>query len=214
LKVVDWVIPLLVVLAFAVIGAYFVRDLAIEQWQEESITRIQESQQLTPEQQDEQIEALRSGEAVQLVRISTVFGPLLGIPLACLVAALVLTLIIGFGLGGSARFSEMWAVACLAWVPHTIRAVLFTVLARAQGSADIHFGPAALVPDDGSLLRSVLGVFDLFDLWMIGIHMVGVGVLTTLTKGKARTAVLILWITYWVLAIALVIAGRKLQGLG
>jgi hypothetical protein len=133
--------------------------------------------------------------------------------LACLVTATVLLLIINFGLGGVARFPDLWTLAVLAFTPKAIESVLFAALARARSSVDISFGPAALVADESSLLRRVLSVFDVFDLWMIAIQIVGVAAVTNLAPGKARTAVLVLWIAYWVIAIALTVATRNLMGI-
>lgn len=209
----DWLIPLLLVLAFAIGGAYLLQDLAVEQWQETTNEQIENSERLTPEERETQRTRLMEGGMEKMVRLSTTLGPLVAIPFACLLAALFLTLIIGFAMGGAVRFADMWPVAILAWTPHLIRTVLITALAKASGSLSVHLGPAALIQDDKSALAGILGVLDLFDLWMLGIHIVGVGALTSLTKGKARAAVLVLWISYWIVAMALVFLGRKMQGL-
>jgi hypothetical protein len=214
LRPVDWLVPLLIVLLVSVAGAYLLKDLTLAHWEQQSVEQIESNERMTPEQREEALEGLRGGQVRTMVGVSTILGHLIAIPIACLLAAGALTLIISFALGGSVRFGEMWFVACLAWGPHAVRTVLMTALARASGNVAIHFGPAALVSDEQSTLASVLAVFDLFDLWMLGIHVVGVGALTALTKGKARTAVLIMWICYWVIAMAFVLIGRRLQGLG
>jgi hypothetical protein len=213
LRFTGWLIPVLVVSAVSIISVFIVQDLLLEYGQRDLIERIEKSEQMSPEQRNEAIESIQSDETLQMMKVTAFVFPILWTFGACLLAALVLTLIVGFGFGGTARFAEMWFVACLAWAPHTIRSILRSLLMRAQESPEIHFGPAALVADDGGVLRRVLEVFDLFDFWMIGIHLVGVGVLTGLTKGKARGAVAILWITYWVLAVAVAIARHKLEGL-
>ena len=92
--------------------------------------------------------------------------------------------------------------------------VLVGILRRVQGTAMISFSPAALLPDDGSLLRSILNVFDIFDFWMLGIHIVGLGVVATLTSGKARSAVLVVWIIIWIIGIAAAVIGHLLGGAG
>jgi hypothetical protein len=206
-RLVDWLIPLIVISAIQLGSAALLRELFVTKAVEQTKEQLEQNTQLSEEQREEALQRTEQG-----VRIMTIVSPPFAILIACLLTATVLLLIVNFGLGGSARFAELWTVAILAFTPKVIESVLFTILARARSSIDIAFGPAALIADQDSLLRKILGVFDVFDFWMIGIQMVGVAAVTSLAKGKARTAVLILWIAYWLITMAIAVATRNLPG--
>jgi hypothetical protein len=146
--------------------------------------------------------------------VAALVMPVVMVPVSCLVAAAVLLLMVNFVFGGNAAFKGLWAVACLGWAPKAIEMILIGVLRRVQGTVQVGFTPAVLLPDNGSMVRSILGVFDLFDFWMLGIHIVGVGVVASLPQSKARNAVLTTWIVYWVLAIGAAAIGNLLKGVG
>jgi hypothetical protein len=80
-----------------------------------------------------------------------------------------------------------------------------------QGTADIILGPAWFAKDQGSILHGILGLLDPFDFWMIGIHLVGLGVVGTLTPGKHRATVLVGWILFWSVRLAIILAGSRFQ---
>ena len=201
-----WLLPLVVVVAVQIFSSVLLQDLILETSHEKMLEQWERQPEMTPEQQDQAWEMAEKG-----IRISTFGAPLVVVPLGSLAAAVVFLLIINFGLGGSARLGPLWVVSCLAWAPKAVEMLLFTGLAKLRGSIEISFGPAALVSTDG-LLRQLLSVLDLFDLWMLGIHFVGLSVLLSMSKRQARTAVLVLWITWWVIRFALAYAGYKLQG--
>jgi hypothetical protein len=207
IRPVDWLVPLVIVAVVQLGSATLLRELFVAKALESTQEQLQQNTQLSEEQREEALQRTEQG-----VRIMSIVSPPFAIGLACLLTATVLLLIVNFGLGGRARFADLWAVAVLAFTPKTIESVLFTILARARSSIDISFGPAALIADQESLARKILGVFDVFDFWMIGIQMVGVGLVTNLPKGKARTAVLILWIAYWLITMAIAVATRNLPG--
>lgn len=203
----DWVIPLVIVGVIQLAMAFTLRDLFVAKALHDTQTRLEQSTNVTEEQREEALE--RTGQGV---RIMSLVSPPIAVLLACVLTATVLLLIINFGLGGTARFPELWTVAVLSFTPKAIESILFGILARARSSIDISFGPAALVADESSLLRRVLSVFDVFDFWMIAIQIVGVAAVTNLAPGKARTAVFALWIAYWVITIAITVATRSLMG--
>jgi hypothetical protein len=205
----DWLIPAVIIGVVQLGMAFTLQELFVAKAMKETETRLEQSQDLSEEQREETLE--RTGQGV---RIMSLVSPPAAVLLACLITATVLLLIVNFGLGGSARFPDLWAMAILAFTPKAIESILFAVLARARSSIEISFGPAALVSDSSSILHRVLSVFDVFDVWVIAIQMVGVAAVTNLAPGKARTAVLVLWIAYWVITIAITVATRNLMGAG
>lgn len=208
----GWLVPLLIVVAAQLTAAFLAQDLLMERWQEQATRQIERNESLTPEQRVEALEAVSQGPAQQIARVANVVAPLLLPPLAALMAALALLAILNFGMGGRVRFAGIWPVACLAWAPKALEAALFVILAKSRGSADILFGPAALLADDGSLLRTLLSVFDVFQLWMLGIHVVGLSMVEGVPRGRARTAALVLWIGFWGISLLFAYIGHKLGG--
>ena len=210
LRPADWLVTLLIVVVVQLAAVVWIQDLVLEQAKERTATQLQSGgSSLDPQQAEEAWERVELG-----VRVATIAGPIAGVPLGCLVAAAVLMLILNFVFGGSVRFASLWAVTCLARAPDVIESILFSVLAKTRGNVDIRFGPAALLPDDGSVLRNVLGAFNLFDFWVLGIQLVGVGVVAALPRGRTRAAVLIAWIAWWIFSIAAAVVGHLFQGMG
>ena len=206
----DWLVTLLIVVVIQLAMVLWIQDLVLEHAKERTTTQLQSGDSALDTQQSEET----WGKVEAGVRAATIAGPIVGVPLACLVAAAVLMLILNFVFGGSVRFAPLWAVACLARAPDAIESILFGVLAKTRGNVDISFGPAAFLPGNGSVLRDVLGVFNIFDLWMLGIQLVGVGVVAALPRGKTRAAVLIAWIAWWIFSIAAAVVGHLFQGRG
>ncbi len=66
-------------------------------------------------------------------------------------AALLLMLILNFGMGGQVTLGRMWFLVVISFAPKAVGSILFTVdrVSPAQ-SVDISFGPAAFFPADAS----------------------------------------------------------------
>ncbi|MBD3163471.1 MAG: hypothetical protein GF346_13335 [Candidatus Eisenbacteria bacterium] len=210
--VAGWLVPLLIVIVAQVGAVLSVQELLMERWQEQAVEQIEGNENLSPEDRAEALQALEDGPLRQIAQVMNLVAPIFVPVLGALLAALVLLAIVNFGMGGHARFAALWPVAAIAWSPKAIEAILYAFLAKARGSAEIYFGPAALLPDDGSLLRSLLSVFDLFQLWMLGIHVVGLSLVAGIPPGRGRSAALVLWIGFWVIGLVFAFIGHKLGG--
>lgn len=206
IRPIDWIVALLIVVVIQLASSVMIQDLVLESTTDQIAEQFDASGDMTEEQREEAMGRVEMG-----IRISSYVMPVLAVAASCLATAALLMLIMNFGFGGTVRFGPLWAVACLSWAPKAIHAILFVLLAKMGNTIQIAFGPAALVPSDSGLLRSILGVFDIFDFWMIGIQIVGVGVVTSLPRGKSRAAVIILWVAWWVISIALAVAGNFFQ---
>lgn len=211
IRPIDWILPVAIVLLIMLAGIFIMQDLHAAKAAEQMRAQIQSNPRLSDEQRSEALERLDQGKSKGVVLISLLAGSVGGVFLGILVASALLLAIVNFGLGGAARFVNLWFVVSLSWVPKGIESVLFTVLARSRSSLEVSFGPAAFVSADG-VLKRILGIFDVFDLWMIGIQIVGLRVLAEVTNRKATIAVLILWVLWWLVAIAIAVALRGLPG--
>ncbi|MDM7916256.1 MAG: YIP1 family protein [Candidatus Eisenbacteria bacterium] len=212
----DWLIPLLIVLAVQIASGFAVHDLIVQKTmsqQEQVRAKIEEDPRMSAEQKEEAIERMESMSGGTMVTVGILAGGPLTLAIGTLAIAVLLHLIVNFGLGGQIRFAQTWLVAVLGWAPKAVESVLFTLLARLRGTVDISFGPAALIADLNSMAHRLLGVFDLFSIWVIAVQTVGLMGVAALAKNKALTAVLLLWILWWVVRIVLAVAFRNTPGM-
>lgn len=209
---IDWIIPVGIVVLIMLAGIFVIQDLHAAKAAEQMRAQIQSSPRLSDEQRSEALERLDQGKNRGVVLVSLLAGSFGGVLFGILAASALLLAIVNFGLGGSIRFGSLWFIVSLSWLPKGIESLLFTTLARLRSSLEISFGPAALVTADGTLKR-VLGIFDVFDLWMIAIQIVGLRTLGHLANRKATIGVITLWILWWLLAVAIAIATRGLPGM-
>jgi hypothetical protein len=208
---IDWILPVAIVLVILLAGILVIQDLHMAKAAEQMRAQIQSNPRFSDEQRSEALDRLDQGKNKGIVMVSLLAGSVGGVLIGMLLASALLLAIINFGLGGSARFANLWFIVSLSWVPKGIESLLFTGLARARSSLEISFGPAALVSADG-VLKRILQVFDVFDIWMIGIQIVGVGVLAGIGSRKSTTAVISLWVLWWLVAIAIAVVTRGLPG--
>ena len=192
----DWLIPLMLVLACTITSTVILRDLFIATQLEQAKGQIESNERLSAEQRDEAIERLTTGPAAGAMRWGPVIGAAVVLPVAALLAALLLMLILNFGMGGQVAFARLWFLTVLSFAPKAIGSILFTALGLARSTVDISFGPAAFLSDDALAMKTFLRVFDLFEIWVFALQMIGIAIVTGLPVRKARTAVVILWVIY------------------
>jgi hypothetical protein len=99
---------------------------------------------------------------------------------------------------GAAVRAGLWAK--IVEVPHMI---LFVPLAKAAGSPEIYFGPAALMNGDMTdrLFRFAAG-FDIFHIWYIVLFALGIRICLNVSTARALVAVLLPWIVRQLLRLA------------
>ncbi len=207
----DWAIPLLVVLALHFASGLILQDLYVNLQVEAMQRQFESNPQMSAEQREAALERMTGNP---LFRWSAPISSVVIPPVGALVAAAGLLLILNFGMGGSARFGPLWFLTTLALAPKAVWAIVFTAVALAKSSADISFGPAVLLAGEENPIKGFLRVFDLFELWVFAAQLVGISVVTGLATKKARTAVVILWVIYWVLALLFSVAAGCIAKMG
>lgn len=138
----------------------------------------------------EQIEA-----AMKVARVS--------IPVAAVVMNLVMGLLIAglylflanILLGGSTTYRKMLAAVFHISLVSIPSAIVRVPLILAKGTAQVSLGPAALLPTEGDkgFLYHLLSQFDLFNLWMIGLSIIGVSVVAGVPMKKSAVALCVMW---------------------
>ncbi|HOT91022.1 MAG TPA: Yip1 family protein [Anaerolineae bacterium] len=144
-------------------------------------------------------------------------GAILRTPLAWLLWGGALYLASVF-LGRSSNFGQMFRLAVWTWLPYGIRGLVQTVYILMTGNAIVNSGLSGFVidkkaeslipPGPGQLaLASILGRVDIYALWHLLLVSVGLMAFTNLTRKKAWTAALVIWLVLALLGIVPAIFG-------
>ncbi len=151
-------------------------------------------------------------------------GTLLGLLAAWLLWGGALYLASVF-LGRSSSFGQMFRLVVWTWLPYGVRGLLQTAYILATGQAIVNTGlsgfvvdkaaPSLFPPGPGQLaLASILGQVDVYTLWQLFLVSVGLMAFTNLTRRKAWTAALTIWIVFALLGIVPAILGGMFGSIG
>lgn len=187
-----WLLPLLAILVVTVLDSVALQDLYNDQVYES----MESNRALSEEQRTLILEALDK-KAESSTTISSVVGVTAGaifnIGIAFFLLGLFYLLGVNFGLAGSARYLDVVGVLALSWMALVPRILLTLPLKLSQGTLAIYTGPAALVGDAG-MLRTVLGFFDLFDLFRLFLLTVGLSVVGSVRTSRSAILVIAFWV--------------------
>jgi hypothetical protein len=128
-------------------------------------------------------------------------------------------------LGRSSSFGQMFRLAVWTWLPYGMRGLVQTVYILMTGEAIVNAGlsgfiipqnaAAMIAPGPGQLaLASILGRVDVFMLWHVLLVSVALMAFTSLTRRKALTATLVIWVVFALVGIIPAIFGGMLRGIG
>ncbi len=207
-----WLVPLLIVILVQITSGLLLHDLVVKQTQEQQSSvraKIQDDPQMSAEQKEQALERMDKFSGAGALRIWMLLGSVLSVLVLNLILAAALLLVLNFMMGGTAKFALLWFVGCLGWAPRAVESVLFTIIARVSAKLDITFGPGAFFPAD-SAGRKFAGVLSVFDIWTIAVLIVGVQVVTGTSKSKATTAVVGIWVVWWLVRLGLAALGNSM----
>jgi hypothetical protein len=148
---------------------------------------------------------------------------LLGTPVAWLIWGGALSLASVF-LGRSSSFGQMFRLVVWTWLPYGIRGLVQTIFILVTGNTIVNAGLSGFVvdksvqsiisPGPGQLaLASILGRVDIYLIWHLLLVSVGLMAFTNLTRKKAWTATLAIWLVLALLGIVPAIFGGMLGGI-
>jgi len=114
----------------------------------------------------------------------------------------------GMALGGRSAFGAMFRMVVWAWLPYVLRGLIQTVYILTSGQVIAHPGLSGLVQQDRPigemiaappglgqlLLVSFLSRIDLFMVWNLILLIVGVRVMTQLSRRKTALVTLAVWL--------------------
>jgi hypothetical protein len=133
-----------------------------------------------------------------------------------LISALLVWVTVNFGFGGTAKYSQIYAVSLYAGLVVNIK-YLLGIIAIFAGLAPDSFlaqNPVGsnigyyLSTDLPLWLRTFCAHLDIFEIWWVVLSVIGVSLVARITKGKAAVAV----VGWWIMLILLHTAVAAAQG--
>lgn len=195
----TFVVPMVLVILFGVVYSMQIGQRIgwerIVRHQQEASSR---SQQATPEQREQGVAI-----GVKIAQVAQYAGPILGVPIYCLVAAGVLLGIVAGIMSAPVKFKQVFAVMAWSGMPGILVSVLGVVVIYMKNPDDFNvsnplaFNPGAFMdPQTGSkFLYSVATSIDLFSFWTIFLIATGLKAAAgkKLSFGGALFSVLLPW---------------------
>ncbi len=136
-----------------------------------------------------------NAEMLRTLTISTMVGGILGSMLSPIIkAAFAHGLSILFG--GAGRFKQTFAVVVYAYLITVLGVILRSIIIFFTGNAMISFSPALFfgTPDTTSIAYMIASSLDIFNLWYLGVSIIGIKIIHEITTAKAAAVVLIPWV--------------------
>lgn len=147
-------------------------------------------------------------EVTPTVLLQNVFSNVISVPFFILIGAGIIHLAARLA-GGRTAFSAMLGMFSLAYVIWALGAVVRAGAVVAADSVEVTLGPGALLP--GVEFLSPLGIFldlfDVFSIWHLLVLVVGISVVTGVSRGTAWGVALV----YWVLRSLTFVGGKMLM---
>jgi hypothetical protein len=201
----EWLVPAVLVSLLVVIpGQTVLRPLYLEK-QQTVLENYVERGVLTEEQAHEaqrRVQDQTSGRSAVGAILQGVLGLVLQVGLRYALPAALLTAGAAFIMEARARYTGVLGAVAFASVPAGLREIVRTPLQLARGSLDVYFSPAVLTGTKG-LGGFALNIFDLFDLWILGLLVIALALVTGTTRARSAGLVLPLWGVYSLLKFGL-----------
>ena len=212
----TWVAPLIVLMVLST-AAYALawQRVDVDQMKRETSAAMERRGQPANEEQLEQIAGVQKGFGMGC----SVVIP----PIAYLLSALVL--MAGFKLaGGEIGFKTSFSVTLHGMMPWAIAALLLLPVVLAQEAVDfkalqaqtlLASSAAAFLPADASpVLVALVGSIDVFSFWSIALLIIGFAIAARVSRGPAATTVILAWLFWIAVKVALAWAGSAFGGAG
>lgn len=188
------VLGALLVLAVLSLGAgYLMTEPAIA----DQMRRMAESEQAGNAEAEQ--------TAIRVMRIALPVGYMAGGTIPLFVVAGVLLFIGNVLLGGGARYKQllsMMAHVSMVTIPMTLVRV---PLSLSRNTLDVPLSPAAFLPTSaqGTFLYVLLNQFDVFNLWMLGLSILGTSIMAGIPVRKAAVGILVAWVIWLAVSVPL-----------
>ncbi len=192
-----WLWPALLIALTMVIAPRFVADLQAEK-QIRAVEELVDRGLVEEDSADELRVRIREGaedKGLAKAILWSAVGVVYKIAFRFLLPAAILLLGVRFVMAGNARYVAVLAALSFASLPAALREIIRTPLQLSKGDLDVAFGPAMLT-GTGSVGGYALGLIDLFDLWILYLLVIGLAEVGPISRGRAATLVIPLWIVF------------------
>jgi hypothetical protein len=191
----DWLVPMIVMVLIGILFAVTVVPSVILPETVEKTVEQMRDRGMT----DAQIEPVMKYMTGTLPVIFGVVGVLIITPVSLLIIAGILFGVCSLA-GGKAKFVQVFSAATYSGLISSLGAIVKGILMYSQHSAHVGTSLALVLSEEASktFLYRLLGHFDLFTLWQIGVLIIGLAVIYRWKSSKAAGVVLSLW-AFWVL---------------
>lgn len=200
---VPWLVGAIVSLAFGVVAAQKIDMVRFTRQQiEQSKLAQRQMEQLSPEQQEQQIRIRAAGTKI-VFYLSPIFSLIAG-----LIFAAVLLAVFNFGFAAEVPFQRALAIVFYALLPRAVYYILLSVSLLASSdpnSIDIAVNPMPtnlgffMDPQGSKFLYSFISNLDLFALWSVVLMGLGFAAASPNRKLTASTGITTMLVIYGIL---------------
>lgn len=212
----TWVAPLIVLMALSSATGFLAwQRVDVDQMKRETGAAMERRNQPADDEQLEQIAGFQKGAGMGC----SVIIP----PVAYLLSALVLWGALRLA-GGEIGFKTSFSVTLHGMMPWAIAALLTIPIVLAQQEIDfktlqaqtlLASSAAAFLPADASpVLVALAGSIDVFSFWTIALLTIGFAIAARVSRGTAATTVILAWLFWIAVKVALAWAGSAFGGAG
>lgn len=192
-----WLVPLLILATMNVVASLTLGPIVLEEMRE----RVYEMNNLNDTQRDAILDGMEPTDNSGLKALQTAGGIVSAILLAVVIPAALYMLGINFGMGGHAKYRDVFAVQAFSSLVIVLREIITLPIKLSQQTMAVHTSPAAFFDRSAGLVYHVAGLFDAFLLFQLFVTAVGLAVVGQVTTRKAGIVVIAFWLLWSVLVV-------------
>jgi hypothetical protein len=206
----EWIVVVIIVSALAFGSFQLTKPIVIEA-QRSAIEERLEGANIPEERKQEILDDVIGRMSNPLMQLLTpVF-----IVIILLIISGILLFLGNIILGGQTKFLLVMNMLALSWLISIPETIVKVPLMLSKGSAQVHTSLALLVSSEqaNTFLGALLGKFDLFGLWTLGLVIFGMSILTRASVTKCAWTVGIVWFIWALIEAGLASLGINLGGM-
>ncbi len=191
-----WVIPVILCVIAAIIS-----EAATSRYRmAEARERILSSQELSVEEIERRVDAIDS-QAVTSIKPELVAAAFAIFAAVHMIKLLGISLFVWLGLHlfkSAVKFVSILSVTSFSFLVQLPEAALKIPLIVSKESTRVFLGPAVFLPTEwyGSILFRIVDKLNFFNLWMVGLLMVGLPLVTDIKRSKVYLTVIYLFVIW------------------
>lgn len=187
----SWIVPLVILVVAVGISSYLLKDLIVDQ----ALEGMAQEGKMTQEQMD---------ATIPFIEKSTLFAPLIFMPVMYLLLAGVFMFVGNVILGGETKFKIPFSVVCWSGIVSLLSSIVNIPLMLSRGDMTSPTSLAFLGGEDkGSPIFFLLSQLDLFYFWWLAVLGIGFAAVYKLANQKGIITVFACWAVFIALGMGL-----------